>query len=235
MGIEKAISIKDMPNLERPREKLLAYGVDKLSNVELLSVLIQTGTKKASALDLAHRIIGQSENGLVSLSGYTRQELVKIKGIGDSKACKILAGIELGKRVYTTRNEVLFQVCNPQDVADNFMPIMRHLPYEEFHICLLNSKHEIFSHNKISMGSLNSSIVHPREVFAWAVKKSAAAILLLHNHPSGHPEPSDEDILLTRRLISAGEILGIKVLDHIIIGDGNWYSMCQSGDLFKDN
>ncbi len=233
--MEQSILIKDMPNLERPREKLLAYGVEKLSNAELLSILVQSGTQKLSALDLANQIIAQSDNGIISLSGYTQQELLEIRGIGESKACRILAAIELGKRVYTSRNEVLFQVCNPANVADNFMPIMRHLTHEEFHICFLNSKHEIFSYSKISMGSLNASIVHPREVFARAVKKSAAAILLVHNHPSGHPEPSKEDILLTRRLISAGKIIGISVLDHIIIGDGRWYSMRQDADVFKDN
>ncbi len=123
MTSEQAILIKDMPSLERPREKLLAYGVESLSNVELLSILIQTGTNKSSAIDLAHKIIGQSDNGIISLSGYTQQELQKIKGIGDSKACRILAAIELGKRVYTSCNEVLFQVSKPEDIAENLLGV----------------------------------------------------------------------------------------------------------------
>ncbi len=221
--------IKDMPECERPREKLLTSGVDTLSNVELLAILIQNGTGKLSAIDLSHQVLGNYQEGIASLGNSTQYELMNIKGIGSAKACRILAGLELGKRVNASRREILLKVCEPSDVAHKFMPMLRHLMHEECHICLLNAKNEIFMHRRISMGSLNSSILHPREIFAMAIKHSASAIVLLHNHPSGHVEPSEEDICITKRIIDAGDILGIRVLDHIIIGDGQWCSMKADG------
>lgn len=223
--------MKDMPPGEKPREKILEKGAGVLSNAELLSVLIQTGTEKCSALDLARQILCMSSDGILALSGFTQQELMSVKGIGPSKACQILAGVELGKRVYATGFEKKEKITTPEDVAWFFMPLMRRLCHEEFHVCFLNTKNEIFSHEKVSMGSLNASIVHPREVFGRAVRKSASALILVHNHPSGHPEPSKEDLLLTKRLILAGDLLGIRVLDHLIIGDGRWYSMKAQGDI----
>jgi len=222
------MTIKEMPENERPREKLIRYGSHTLSNSELLAILIRTGSKKQSALELANILLNNSDNGIRFLANCTVEELRIINGIGESKACQILAAIELGNRLSRSQLEFKKTISCPRDVADIFIDDMRFLDKEHFKVVFLNTKNEVTGYETISIGSLNASIVHPREVFNRAIKRSSASLILLHNHPSGNPKPSKEDISITKRLGEAGKIIGIEVLDHIIIGDGEYFSLKEN-------
>ena len=224
------IRIKDMNKDDMPREKMISKGVKYLSNSERLAILIRTGSKKYNALDLSYLIIKSSENGIRGLHEMSIEELCKIDGVGPSKATIIKAALELGNRISTYIPDK-YKIKNPWDIYVYYMEEMRYMKKEVFKIVLLNTKNEIIRDVDISIGSLNSSIVHPREVFVEAIKKSANSIILLHNHPSGNPTPSEEDVRITERLICSGEIIGIEVLDHIIIGDGEYYSLKEKGDI----
>lgn len=214
-----------MAKSERPREKLINFGVNSLSNAELLAILIRTGTKEISAIDLSQKILSEREDGLRYLADCTIDELSHLKGIGKTKACQIIAAVELGKRLSMSTSKARLNIKSPRDVANIFMEEMRYYKKEYFKSILLNTKNEIIATEDISIGSLNSSLVHPREVFVGAIRKSASSIILMHNHPSGNPNPSNEDMKITKRLIEAGKIIGIEVLDHIIIGDGQFISL----------
>lgn len=222
------LKIKEMPESERPREKLIRYGVEALSNSELLAILLRTGSKEHSALELANIILSKDEKGIRFLGNCTIEELSEIKGIGNSKACQIIAAVELGNRISKSFIELRKSIRSPKDVVNILIRDMKFLEKEYFKVMFLNTKNEIISYETISIGSLNASIVHPREVFNRAIRKSSASIILIHNHPSGNPTPSKEDINITKRLIESGEILGIEVLDHVIIGDGNYYSLKEN-------
>lgn len=224
------VSIKALPEEEQPRERLIRHGSGALSNAELLAILIRTGTRAESALALSYRILKQQE-GLRFLTGCTIQELSSIKGIGKAKAAQLKAAVELGKRISVTENGPDTAVRCPQDAAALLMEEMRYLKKEYMKLMLLNTKCQVISIEDISVGSLNASIVHPREVFQPAIKKSCASIIMAHNHPSGDPAPSKEDIAITRRIYEAGKIIGIELADHIIIGDGIFVSMKEK-DLF---
>ena len=219
------ITIKELPADERPREKLLRYGCQFLSNGELLAILIGTGTRDRSALSVAERILAMEETGISHLTDCTPEELCRIEGMGIAKSCKVVAAIELGKRIAQSPREKRYTVGTPEEVAALYMEEMRYLKKEYFKVLCLNTKNEILSVENTSIGNLNSSIVHPREVFRSAVKKGAAAIIVIHNHPSGNPMPSQNDLDITRRLCEAGQLLGIPVLDHLIIGDGVFISL----------
>ncbi len=223
----KNYTIKDLPLNERPREKLLKYGVSSLSNAELIAVIIRTGHLEDNAIDLANRILSLDSSGIGYLSQVTVEELTKINGVGYCKAAQIVAAIELGKRISSRSADARLKVDSPIVIVELLMEEMRYLNKEHFKIVLLNTKNQIISIEEISIGNLNSSIVHPREVFNIAIKRSANSIILVHNHPSGDSTPSKEDISITHRLIDAGNIIGIKVLDHIIIGDNNYVSLKQ--------
>lgn len=218
-------TIKNMPVSERPREKMITYGCQSLSNAELLAIVLSTGTKDKTAIDLARGILNMSNEGLRTLTNCTMEELMQIKGIGLAKASQIIAAVELGKRIALTTNVNNYKIQGPEDISNLLMEEMRYLNKEIFNIILLNTKNNVIAIENISIGSLNASIVHPREVFNIAIKRSSSAIILAHNHPSGDPKPSTEDINITKRLIEAGTIIGINVLDHIIIGDGIYFSM----------
>lgn len=224
LSINQSYTIKDLPLNERPREKLYRYGVKSLSNSELIAVIIRTGNKGDTAIQLAERIISLDDRGIGFLSDATIEELTDVKGIGNCKAAQLLAAIELGKRISAHKREDNIRISSPNDITDLLMEEMRYLKREYFKIAILDTKNQIITIENISIGNLNSSIVHPREVFNRAIKRSANSIILVHNHPSGDPTPSSEDINITNRLIEAGGILGIKVLDHIIIGDNKYIS-----------
>lgn len=224
LSINQSYTIKDLPLNERPREKLYRYGVKSLSNSELIAVIIRTGNKGDTAIQLAERIISLDDRGIGFLSDATIEELTDVKGIGNCKAAQLLAAIELGKRISAHKREDNIRISSPNDITDLLMEEMRYLKREYFKIAILDTKNQIITIENISIGNLNSSIVHPREVFNRAIKRSANSIILVHNHPSGDPTPSSEDINITNRLIEAGNILGIKVLDHIIIGDNKYIS-----------
>lgn len=219
--------IKEMPTLERPREKMINYGSNSLSNAELLAILIGSGNAKQNAIELSRDIINNF-GGLIALTDITHEELISIRGIGDAKACNILAALELNKRVSAYALNKRMKITSPNDVCNLFMDELRYDKKEKFIIVLLNTKSEIISKELISIGNLNSSIVHPREVYKYAIKKSAASVLFIHNHPSGNPDPSKNDKNITRRLTEVGEIIGIDVIDHIIIGNNRYFS-------FKEN
>ncbi len=218
-------TIKNMPVSERPREKMVTYGCQSLSNAELLAIVLSTGTKDRTAIDLARGILNMSNEGLRTLTNCTMEELMQIRGIGLAKASQVIAAVELGKRIALTANVNNYKIQGPEDVSNLLMEEMRYLNKEIFNIILLNTKNNVIAIENISVGSLNASIVHPREVFNIAIRRSSSAIILAHNHPSGDPKPSTEDINITKRLIEAGTIIGINVLDHIIIGDGIYFSM----------
>lgn len=223
------MKIKRLPDEERPREKLLAQGKEVLNNTELLAILLRTGTKEKSALELAHEIIAFNDDGLPGLCDNTPEELSHIRGVGKAKACQILAAIELGKRVATYPRKERPSIGRPDDIVGLFMEKMRYYKKEHFCTLLLDTKGKIIEEVEVSVGDLNSAPVHPREVFKQAVKRSAAAVVLIHNHPSGDPSPSKEDLDMTVRLTESANILGINIIDHIIIGDGTYTSMKSEG------
>lgn len=222
--IEKSYTIKDLPLSERPREKLYSHGAHALSNAELLAILIRTGHKEDTAIDVARRILSMDDRGIAFLADTTVQELTEIKGIGECKAAQILAAIEIGKRLNKIGSHDKVKVTTPSIIADLMIDEMRYLNKEHFKIAILDTKNQILTIENISVGTLNASIVHPRDVFKIAIKRNANSIILIHNHPSGDTTPSNEDINITNRLIDAGNLIGIKVLDHIIIGDNKYLS-----------
>lgn len=225
--MEKGTMIKELPKDERPREKLLCLGAGGLSNRELLAILIGSGTRRTSAAELADKLLAMDEGGITYFSHCLPEDFCRIRGIGIAKSCQLAAAIELGKRIATTPASKKIKTDMPAQVAELFMEEMRHLRKEIFSILMLTTKNQIICIEKIAVGCLNSAVVHPREVFANAVKRGAASVILVHNHPSGDPSPSREDLELTSRLVDAGAILGISVKDHLIIGDGVYISMKQ--------
>ncbi|NQX45955.1 DNA repair protein RadC [Paenibacillus tritici] len=220
--------LRDLPHEERPRERMMHYGAESLSQAELLAILLRTGAQSESAIHIAQRLLGMT-GGLRGLADLSIEELTTIKGIGPAKAVQLKAGIELGRRMANSRLTEPVIIRSPQDAAEILTEQLRYLQKEHFICLFLNTKNHVIAQETLSMGSLNASIVHPREVFRAAMKCSSAAIICAHNHPSGDPTPSPEDISLTSRLMQAGEIVGIDVLDHLVIGDGSYVSLKQKG------
>lgn len=219
------MQIKSLPENERPVEKVLRYGVKSLSNAELIALILHTGTRSKSAIGLAEEVLGSCQKGISGFGNCELEELMRIEGIGKTKGCTILAAVELGKRISAASAGEHICLDSSETVAGLFMEELRYEKKEYFKSVLVNTKGEIITIDQVSVGELSSTVVHPREVFSAAVKKSAAAIIFVHNHPSGDPTPSREDVETTRRLIDSGNLLGIKVLDHIIIGDGRYSSL----------
>lgn len=218
------MGLKQWPASERPREKLMRYGVRSLSNAELLALIVRTGTKEESALSLAETILAQG-NGISSLGTMAPEDFCCIKGVGIATAAALSAAVELGRRIAASPKQDRIAIDHSKQVADLFMEQMRTLSKETFQAIHLNTKNEILAIESVSVGNLNSSIATPREVFHGAIRRSASAVIIAHNHPSGNPEPSQADLELTERLVEAGALLGIRVLDHIIIGDGIYVSL----------
>ncbi len=226
-------AIRDWPEDERPREKMLKRGVAALSDAELLALVLRTGDASAgkSAIDLGRELLEIFDGSLRDIARAELNELQQIKGLGLAKAASIKAAFTLGSRFQARRFETLEKFTSPAQVFEYFHHEMRDSRKEQFLVLLLDGKNRIARKVMVSEGSLNQSIVHPREVFAPAVRESAAAVILIHNHPSGDPNPSREDREITRRLKEAGELLGIRVLDHLIVGDGSYFSFVESGVL----
>jgi DNA repair protein RadC len=218
-GYQRAI--KEWPEDERPRERLMKLGADALSEAQLLAIVLSTGDASSgrSALDLAMHLV-QTFGGLRALDAASIAELRQMKGIGPAKATTIKAALELGKRLSGEPAQRNFKVTSPRDLVNYFRPRLQHLRKEVFKAILLNTKHQVLKDVTVSEGSLSASLVHPREAFLPAIKESAAAVIFLHNHPSGDPTPSTEDRELTLRLAEVGQLVGINVLDHIIVGSG---------------
>ncbi|WP_026326379.1 RadC family protein [Paenibacillus ginsengihumi] len=221
-------TLRDVPHEERPRERMMQYGPHALSNAELLAILLRTGTIQESAVHLAARLLKQC-GGLRGLVDMSLHQLTELKGIGEAKALQIQAGIELGRRLSRTAMSDAVVIRSPHDVAALLSEDLRYLQKEHFVCLFLNTKNHVIAQETLSMGSLNASIVHPREVFRAAIKRSSASIICVHNHPSGDPTPSPEDVQITERLVQAGEIVGIEVLDHVIIGDRRFVSLKEHG------
>lgn len=225
----RRLTIKDLPPHERPRERLLASGQAALSDAELLAILLRTGTSKETAVQLAERVLVEFGD-LHELPRRTADELTSLDGLGPAKAVTLLAAAELAVRL-ASRQRVALPVASPADVAGLVMEEMRNYRREHFRVVMLDVKNRVLGTEEISIGSLNASLVHPREVFRPALLKSCAGIILVHNHPSGDPTPSSEDLEVTRRLCEAGKLLGIEVLDHVVIGDGKFFSFREKGLL----
>lgn len=223
-------TIKEWPEDERPREKLFKRGAEALSDAELLALIVRTGdaTTKRSAIDIGRDLL-QEFGDLRSLADASISEICRIKGTGPAKAACVKAALALGSRYKTRRLECYERYTSPEQVFEHYHYAYRDRRKEYFLAVLLDGKNRIIREVQISEGSLNQSIVHPREVYNAAVRESAAAIILVHNHPSGDPTPSREDISITSRLKEAGEIMGVKVLDHIIIGDNTFLSFVAEG------
>ncbi|KYG91641.1 MULTISPECIES: DNA repair protein RadC [Metasolibacillus] len=228
MTMFQALKIRDVHEADRPRERLIRQGAQSLSNQELLAILLRTGTKEASVLALANRVLMDFEK-LHALKHATFEEITSIKGIGEAKAVQLLAAIELGRRLAQKEIDSRYTIRSPEDAAAYLMPEMESLTQENFVALFLNTKNQIIHKQTIFIGSLNASIVHPRELFREAIKRSAASIICAHNHPSGNATPSPEDIDVTQRLQEAGIIIGIELLDHVIIGNHQYISMKEKG------
>ena len=223
--------IKEIPVLDRPIERLINVGVDKLSNEELLAILIKTGTKKESSKELALKILKKVYN-IQELKKITLEELNKIEGIGNIKAATILSAIELGSRInsnITSINNLKFN--NPEIIFEYYKEKFKYLYQENFYCVYLDNNKKIIKDKQLFMGTINYSLVHPREVFKEAYLLSASAIICVHNHPSGEVIPSKQDIEITNKLKEIGNLLGIEICDHIIIGKDKYYSFYENGDL----
>ncbi|WP_088014416.1 RadC family protein [Gottfriedia acidiceleris] len=223
-----SLLIKDFPKDERPRERLLKFGPGSLSNQDLLAILLRTGTKNESVLKVSNELLLKFD-GLRLLMNASVEEISNIKGIGEAKAVQLIAAFELGKRINRLQYDERFIIKSPDDCAKFMMDEMRFLEQEHFVCLYLNTKNQVIARETIFKGSLNASIVHPREVFKEAFRRSASSIICLHNHPSGDPTPSREDIEVTKRLVECGKIIGIELLDHIIIGEHKYVSLKEKG------
>jgi len=217
--------MNQLPAGEKPREKLLRDGPEGLSTVEVLAVILGTGTRSKSVMDLAGEVLAMDARGLRYLAECSPEDLKRVSGMGDAKVCVLMAALELGKRLSCLPAEERVRIKCPEDIANLFLERLRYEKKEHFKCLLINSRGEILEEHEVSVGDLNSSASHPREVFSPALKRSAGSVAFVHNHPSGDPAPSAADIDSTRRLVEAGELLGIPVIDHIIIGDGTYVSM----------
>lgn len=222
--------IRDFPEDERPRERFEQNGPESLSNHELIAILLRTGTKEESVLQLANRLLTNFE-GLRLLKEATLAEMTQIKGIGKAKAIQVLAAVEIGRRISNLAYDDRYVIRSPEDGASYVMNDMRFLSQEHFVCLYLNTKNQVLHKKTVFIGSLNASIVHPREVYKEALRRSAASIICLHNHPSGDPTPSREDIEVTKRLVEAGRIIGIELLDHLVIGENKFVSLKEKGYL----
>lgn len=222
-------SIRDWPENERPRERLIKFGAEGLSTSQLLAIILRTGGKNKSALELARELLMKFDN-LKEIGDASIAEFSKVKGMGSAKVAQVKAALELGRRFLQNEAEKDSQrACfkNSWDVYDYYRPKFFGLKRERFLCALLDIKNRIFKEITVSEGTLTSSLVHPREVFRYAIKEAAVSVILVHNHPSGDPNPSKDDIEITERLIEAGRIVGINVLDHVIIGDGRYTSFME--------
>ena len=227
-GVTYTTMIRDLPRGERPRERLSEYGPSYLNNAELIAILLRTGVTGENVLNLAVRLLSHFQ-GLSGLSRATYRELCSLRGISDAKACQLLASLELGRRLVSLQPEDRAVITCPQDVANLLSAEMNILEQEHLRVVLLDTKNHVMGTSEIYIGNVNSSVVGAAEVFRPAIRDNSVAIVVVHNHPSGDPTPSSEDVATTEQLRASGELLGIEVLDHIILGGQRHVSLKDRG------
>jgi DNA repair protein RadC len=221
-------TIKDLPADERPRERLAKYGPDALSTAELLAIMLRVGSHQMSAIDMAEHLLSRF-GGLKGVIAATVEELGTVHGLGPAKAAQLKAAVELGRRIAQLTDEAKPTIRSPQDVANLVSPDFKTEKREHFMALFLDTRNQVTRRKTISIGGLDASLIHPRELFKEAISCLAASVIVSHNHPSGDPTPSQEDLDVTQRLIEAGKIIGIDLLDHVVVGDGRWVSMKERG------
>lgn len=220
--------IKELPKTSRPRERLMTYGVEALSDDELLAIVLNTGYRDSSAKEVAIQIL----NKINDMNNITYENLLNIKGIGPAKACKVIATIELGKRINNKMPYISgLKVISPKIIYEHYKPSLKHLKQEKFIVVYLDNKQRIIKDKTLFIGTINESIVHTREIFKYAYELNARSIICIHNHPGGDPYPSIDDIKTTKKIINAGTLLNIPLIDHIIIGNKSYYSLKENKDM----
>jgi DNA repair protein RadC len=229
---KKNYTVKDWPDNERPRERLVEHGVDCLTDAELLGIILVKGYQGKTSVEVAKDLLSETKS-LRKLNSLSYPEMSSVKGIGLAKFAQIKAALEIGKRLLRETNSPKKKIHNALDLVNYYGPCMRDLKKEKFKVIMLDVKNKIIKDIDISVGSLTESIVHPREALKEIIKESAASVIFLHNHPSGESNPSKNDLDITERLAGACELVGVKVLDHIILGEDNYFSFTQEGLLKK--
>ncbi len=229
MNSQDNLSIKKWAEEDRPREKLLQKGRHVLTDAELMAILIRSGTKKETAVEIARKILAELGNDLNALARLSVQDLVKFKGIGEAKALSIIAALELGRRRQGTEEVRRKKILTSRDIYEIFRPVFLDLPHEEFHVLYLNRSNTVIRKESVSRGGVSGTVVDPKIIFKQALLHQASSIVLCHNHPSGNLKPSNEDVSLTKKLKEAGNNLEIPVLDHLIFTDRGYYSFADEG------
>ncbi|MBQ1496569.1 MAG: DNA repair protein RadC [Bacilli bacterium] len=224
------VMMKDIPLLERPRERFIKYGAEYLSNEEILSIVLKTGSKSMNVKELSSNILKEVKD-IRNLKDYPLNRLIKINGIKEVKAVTLLASIELGKRVYEEKDELYIRLDNSKKVYDYIKKDLINKKQEYFYSIYLDSKKNLIEKKLLFIGTLNKANVHPREIFKYACLLSSDSIVIVHNHPSNDVLPSKEDLILTKNLVDIGKTIGINVIDHIIVGNNNYYSFYENNDL----
>lgn len=225
------VRMKDIEKSNRPRERLISNGVESLSNEEILAIILKTGNKNNSAKELANILIKEFD-GIKNFNMINYEKLKQINGIGPAKACELLASIELGKRISREKNKIVNMKINKTSlVFEYFKNILNDKQQEHFYCLYLDNSKRVIKDKLLFIGTINYSVVHPREIFKEAYMLSASSIICVHNHPTGNVLPSKQDLDLTNNLIKIGNIMGIKVIDHVIIGQNNYYSFLENGDI----
>ena len=229
------LKFKELPKSEKPRERLVTYGAETLNNEELLMIILKTGTKKYSVKELAFQLLSDCQD-IRNLKTMTLNNLTKIDGIGQVKAIELLAIVELAKRIYTplSENDIIF-CTNPNNIIYYFNSLFQDKQQEEFYVIYLNNKKKYLDKKRLFIGSIDRSIAHPREIFKQAYLLSASFIICIHNHPSGDPNPSREDINITNNLYQLGNLHAIYLIDHLIIGNNNYYSFYENKNILNNN
>ena len=231
--MQKNMTIKELPDTERPYEKCLMHGAEALTDAELISVIIRTGSRGERCVDLAHRVLNAGPDGLLNLLQLDVKQLTKIHGIGHVKAVQLKCVGELAKRIASTRRRQQVILESPESIASYYMERMRHETQEILMLAMFDSKSMLIGEKVISVGTSNAALISARDIYRTALQEQAVYIVILHNHPSGNPEPSSEDIQVTRKIKQSGEILDILLMDHIIIGDNRYFSFREQDILFE--